>query len=486
VDAVTVEGPDRRAPVPGAVVAGHAVAACLVLGLALQTTEQSLPVIQPLAAAGITAGVFYLALVRWRRSASPFLEVGGAYVAVVTLYTVFPLLVFLANGLAYTRSSDNRLAAARPGPEEVGLIGWYHVLHLVVFAAAYLLARGSGGRRPRPRAVDTPTLIAAVAGYAAITGYFWFLALFFDLSASSYSESYLVAARLPLPLAQLANHLAGARFVLELVILAALFADYRRWRWVIGGWLAVLTVGAFMRLGSRTEMVLLWLAAAVMYDLMVRRLGLRRVVLPAAAGLLVFVILGFVRGGGLEKPAVYDRLLGQTEFEILFGNAFHVNRLVGAGRADPPVGATWADLLALVPQQVSPVSKVNPADWYVHTYFPDYAATGGGLAFGTIAESLLGGGLFGVVWRSVLLGLVLARFHARVAAATGRLWPMLLYVWVTVLVYQSFRATTFVLLGLLFYRFLPVALGVGLLGHMLGEIAARGPRPRVAGADAAS
>ena len=55
---------------------------------------------------------------------------------------------------------------------------------------------------------------------------------------------------------------------------------------------------------------------------------------------------------------------------------------------------------------------------------------------------------------------------------------MLLYVWVTVSVYQSFRATTFVLLGLLFYRFLPVALAVGLLSHVLREIATRAPRPR--------
>jgi hypothetical protein len=181
---------------------------------------------------------------------------------------------------------------------------------------------------------------------------------------------------------------------------------------------------------------------------------------------------------------VYDRLLGQTEFEILFGNAFHVNRLVGAGLADPPVGATWADLLALVPQQVSPVPKVSPADWYVRTYFPDYAATGGGLAFGTIAESLLGGGLFGVVWRSALLGLALARFHAHVSPATGRLWPLLLYVWMTVSVYNSFRATTFILLGYVSYRFFPVVLAVGLLSHVLREIATRPSRPGVAASDA--
>ena len=86
-----------------------------------------------------------------------------------------------------------------------------------------------------------------------------------------------------------------------------------------------------------------------------------------------------------------------------------------------------------------------------------------------------------MVWRSALLGLVLGRFHAWVSSAPGRLWPMLLYVWVTVSVYQSFRSTTFVLLGFLFYRFFPVALAVGLLSHVL-----KGDRPPCAAPAGAS
>jgi hypothetical protein len=150
------------------------------------------------------------------------------------------------------------------------------------------------------------------------------------------------------------------------------------------------------------------------------------------------------------------------------------------------VACCWADLLALIPQQVSPIPKLNPADWYVRTYFPVFAARGGGLVFGTIPESLVSDGVFGIVWRSGLLGLVLGRFHARVSPAMGRLWPLVLYVWVTVSVYQSFRVTTFVLLGLLFYRFVPVALAVGLLSHVLKVITARAPRPAVVAGDAAT
>ena len=91
-----------------------------------------------------------------------------------------------------------------------------------------------------------------------------------------------------------------------------------------------------------------------------------------------------------------------------------------------------------------------------------------------------------MVWRAALLGLALGRFHAWVSSVPGRLWPMLLYVWVTVSLYQSFRSTTFVLLGFLFYRFLPVALAVGLLSHVLKAIAARAPHPQGVARDAAT
>jgi hypothetical protein len=472
--------------VGGALVIEHVGVACLVFAIALHTTERSLPVVLPLVVAGAGAGAFYLALRLWRRSASPFFEVGGVYVAVVTLYTVYPLLGFLLMGLAYTQFNDSRLTRAAPGPEAVGLIGWYHVLHLLVFAGTYLLARGSGDRRAPLRSVEAPTLIASVAAYAAITGFFVFLGLFHDLSARTYNESYLVMWRLPLLLAQLANHLGGARFVLELVILAALFANYRRWRWVIGAWLAVATVLAVARLGSRTEIVLLWLAAAVMYDLTVRRLGMRQVVLPAVAGLVAFQAIGLLRGGVLSMSGPF-LFAYPSEFEVVFATAFHLDQLAAsAAPPAPPLGVVWSDLLALIPQQVSPIAKLNPADWYVRTYFPIFAASGGGLVFGTIPESLVSDGVSGIVWRSGLLGLVLGRFHARVSPATGRLWPMVLYVWVTVSVYQSFRVTTFFLLGLLFYRFLPVALAVGLLSHMLKVIAARAPRPGVVTGDAAT
>jgi hypothetical protein len=185
-------------------------------------------VILPILAATGSAGAFCWWLPRQRGDGFPYFEIGVVYVAVVWLYTVFPLVGLLVNGLRQTAANDMRLYLFRPTPGEVGLIGWYEAGHLAAFAAVYLMWRGRVKAREREFPLpDRATVVAAVSVYLVIAAYFLFLDFRFDLSARTYLESYLVTRRLPLEFAQLANHLGGARFILELVILAAMFRAIR-------------------------------------------------------------------------------------------------------------------------------------------------------------------------------------------------------------------------------------------------------------------
>ena len=475
--AAGVEAPARVArPAIGAGLLLVGMLLALLLGWAAVVPE-SLPVLLPMLAAAGCGGAFGLAV--WRRGrAFPFFEVGSVYVAVVTLYTVYPAVGFLVNGLAYTPFNDGRLVQARPTPEAIGTIAWYHVAHLLAFVTTYVLFRGraapAGARVGRP---DLATLLAAVLGYTTITAYLSFLGGFFDLTAASYIESYQVSSRLPLELAQLMNHLGGARFALELVILAWLFANYRRCRRVIAVWLGVMVLGGLVRLGSRTEVVLLLGAAVMMYHHFVRPVRLRQVGAAGLVGLGLFILLGLLRAGWRWSGSAgeVNPLFGYvTEFETIFANAYHVREVTLTGRVPALSPAFyWADVLALVPQQILPLAKVSPADWYVRTFFPVYAAAGGGLAFGTIPEAILAGGVLGMLARGAALGLVLACLHRYYVRRQGRLWPVILYVWATLLVYQSFRGTTFALVPLFFYRFLPVAVTIGVLAAVLRQTARR-------------
>ncbi len=445
-------------------------------------TERSLPVLLPLVGVAVSASAFYLVLSRTSGSATPCLEIGGVYVAVVSLYGLYPLAGFIANGLTYTPFSDNRLYSAHPTPAEIGGLGWYYVAHLAAFAAAYLLARGRApALEPRWRRPGLATVLAAVILYAAISAYLFFLHWALDLSASTYAGTYAVWRQVPLELAQLANHLGGIRLPLEFVLLAVLFARYERWRWLIAAWLAVGGAAAFVRLGSRTEFVWLIGAVALMYHYLVRPLRLRHALAGGAVTLVAFDILGMLRAGldPLALTAVNPLFGHNTEFEVVFANAYHLGRQLAAGAVpDIPSALRLADLLALVPQQLIPVEKVNPADWYVWTFFPVYAARGGGFVFGTIAEAVLGAGWVEAAGRGAALGVALAWLHRAVVRRPSSFWAFILYVWVSVQIYHSVRATTFMLLGYFVYRFVPAAVAVAVLAAVLREATRRPRLPR--------
>jgi hypothetical protein len=443
----------------------------LVLAVAVGT-EERIPVVLPIVAATGSAGAFCWAVWRWRRDGFPYFEIGVVYVAVVWLYTVFPLVGFLVNGLRYTPFNDLRLFVLQPTPGEIGSIGWYSTAHLASFIMAYLLWRG---RLRAPEATfpgpDRATVVAAVFAYLMIGAYLLLLPQFFDLSARTYAETFLLASRLPLELAQVANHLGGARFILELVVLAALFGNYARWRPLIAAWLTMMMVLAFVQRGGRTELVLLLAAAAMMYHHAVRPIRLRHVAFCGTTGLGLFLLLGFLRfgRGPAALTADVNPIFGHvTEFETILSNAYGLSRLKANGALeDMPIAFYLTDLLALIPQQALPVAKVSPAVWYVTTFFPDHAAMGAGFAFGTIAESIVGGGWLDAVGRGAVLGLLLATIHRYHVRRVPTFWSFIFYVWATVSVYQSFRATTFILVGLFFYRFLPVAIGVKMLASVL-------------------
>jgi oligosaccharide repeat unit polymerase len=409
--------------------------------------------------------------VLWRRrhGAIPWFEIGAVYVAVVTLYMAYPLVGFLALGQSYTPLNDGRLYMMHPGAEAIGRIGWLYVCHLGSFAAIYLLVRG---RLPRGAIVlQQPRLsvvIAILGVYLAIQGFDTFLGLFYDMSSDSYLGTYLVARRLPLVLAQFANHLNGIKYVLTLLLLAALFTRYPRSKAIIVGWIAVMAVITITKLGSRTELVLLILSAAIMYDTLVRAIRPSFLLAVGVVGLAGFIAFGALRNGArfTEDGVLRNPFSYSNEFETLFANAVHLDS-VRPSIGVLPVPFYLADFAALVPQQFAPFTKVDRGDWYVNRFFPEYAAMGGGLAFGTISESILTGDWLAALAAGAALGLCFALLHRFYTRRAGSFWTFVLYVWVTTLSYQSFRNSTFHLLVLFAYRFVPAVLFVNLLALAL-------------------
>jgi oligosaccharide repeat unit polymerase len=415
-----------------------------------------------------------LAVLWWRRGGRlPWFEIGVVYSAVVLVYGTYPLIKFFVLGPEYfAPQSDGRWSALRPSSDEVAAIAWCYVAHLAAFAVTYLAMRGRLPEKPpevqRP---GLPVMVAALVAYVLIQVFWVFLGVFYDTSAGSYLETYLVGQRLPLILAQLLNHLNGAKYPLAIVLLVGLFTRYPSSRWLIVGWIGVMGVLTLVRVGNRTDMALLVMSVAMLYHLLVRPIPPARIGFGVAAGLVLFIGFGMFREGlaGLSwNPFLYP-----AEFDILFGNAVELQRAHGNGSVGVLSPTFYlADFAALLPQQIAPFQKVDPAVWYVTTFYPEFAARGGGLAFGTMAEAVLTGGWLSAAARGGLLGLCFAAVH-RLYMRRPSYWVLVFYVWVTTLSYQSFRATTFYLLTLFAFRFLPVMFGVRIAAAALNRAAHR-------------
>jgi hypothetical protein len=451
------------------------LALLIVVAIFVTTTNTTtLPVTAPLSVALSVSIAFYWMLWRRRRRVVPWFEIGGLYVAAVTLYTAYPLVGFLAIGGRYAITNDLRLWLLQPSAWQVGEIAWLYVCHLGAFAAVYLVVRGRLPLRKRPlRPPTTAVFVAVGALYLMIQGFTIFVGLFYDTSATNYLETYLVYRRLPLLVAQAFNHLNGMKHALAVVLLAALFSRYPRSRAVIIWWIVVTGLITVTRLASRTELVMLVMASAMMYQLIVRPLPMHFVLAAAGVGLIGFTAFGVLRnallptGGFWSNPFAYA-----SEFEILMGNALDLAQKQSMGSLGLlPDGFHLADLTGLVPQQLAPFQKVDPAEWYVSTFYPVFAAQGGGLAFGTIAEAVLSGGWLSAAARGAALGFCFAEIHRFYARHASSYWILAAYVWLASLSYQSFRNRTFILLLLFVYRFLPVMIAVKVLVTILNRAA---------------
>jgi hypothetical protein len=406
----------------------------------------------------VVGAMIFLWVLWLREHTAPFFEIGAIYVTVVVLYTVYPLAGFLVNGLAYTPFNDNRLFSAQPTPQEIGTIGWYYVAHLLCFIGAYLLVRGRlVGRTLRYQSPGRISFHILIAFYLLVTGFVSYVNWRFGLWESSYIETYLIL--------QIASLLQGARFVLEVAILSVLFGEYRKYRAVIFIWFGWMLFSSFLRMGTRTELILFMIAMAILYHYLVHRIPLRLMVTGGLTLLALFVSFGLLRNAWLFSGATgsFNPFAYGSEFEAIFANAYDFRYGLSGASIQLPPGFYLADLLIMIPHQLLPFEKINPAEWYVTTFYPLYADLGGGLAFGTICESLVGGGWLDAGARGAALGIILALIHRRCILHRPSFWLFVFYVWLSTQMYQSFRNTTFFPLYLFVYRFLWVVLGIKIL-----------------------
>lgn len=407
---------------------------------------------------------FFVQLSRRNREV-PVDEIGTWYIALVTLYAVVPLLVYLVVGGEYSFLSDMRLFAAQPSASIVARIALYYDLYLATFAAVYLWTRARtypAMAFAAPGNTRTFVIIALWMASVALIP----LVLPRLTGAAGYAEAYAQIAALPLAVRQVFRLHQGTQFVLTVALVIVAFSNFRRLWWILPVWLANLAYLTVRGGGARASLMVSLGASMVLYHRYVRPFTWRRAVLIGVTGVVLFLGLGVLRtyrqlSSAAEAGVVTPTSVSGGEFEALFANAVDLEERMRLSRgAGVPPQRYASELFAAVPSQLLPFEKVDLADWYAASFYPEARELGHGFAFGVIAQSLVGYGLLELLLRAALLGFVFARLHGYYRRNSGSFWVTVFYVWLIVWTYNSFRNTSLSFLSSTVQQFLPTVLVV--------------------------
>jgi hypothetical protein len=453
-----------------AIVAATSVAAVFVAG-------ESRAIVLPILALLVCAVAYGVVLYR-RDGGLPVFEPASFAVAATVVYGAYPLVNFIAGGLAWSPYADNRLFVLAGDPAEVAAFGWRYAMYLVVFVFVYLLLRGKSGvrttamRRPS-RATRAAIVLVAVLSWGL-------LATVARVYGIQYSPSYAEAATgsvrgissLPLFVAQITQNVESVQLLLLQFVVALLMIEWRRHAWapfVLIGLLLFFTVDVVVTRGSRSALVLLLLATGLLYHRLVRPMKLVAVTAAGMALLIGVLGYGIVRDfRNYREPVAF--LTAANEFQSILGTPFDLQDRMRAGElVNIPWQIYWADLLALVPSQLLPFEKIDPSLWYLQIA----GIREGGYVFGLLAQAVVGYDWVELVLRGTVLALVLALLQRWYARHMESFWATMLMMFLSLWMYYTIRQSTFSFLYFLVYRFVPTVFVVQGLSYLL----ARASRP---------
>ncbi|MEA2336254.1 MAG: hypothetical protein QOE82_261, partial [Thermoanaerobaculia bacterium] len=392
---------------------------------------------------------------------------------------ILPLAGFLMMHGSWSPGCDTRLYAYPFSASELGMFGWRYVLYGVTFAITYLLIRRHAAVRTTAFSMPSPSTKAAILlVFAGLYIGKTLLKVVYHYDPDDpavYTNAAQVAAEAlarPLLIGQIGHNIHSAFLLSEFGVLILLTAYWRkRWcRYLLIAWLGSMAVRTAVQLGSRSVTVLLLLSAGVLYHRLVKPVSVRVAAVGGAALLSAFLVAGALRGnyesGVAEGPRV---LMAANEFQGLFTTALDLHKRKQSGELGPvPWQVYVSDFYFPVPSQFLPFQKIDPGAWYIDVI--GQTGAGIGYMFGVMSQAAIGLDWIEVAFRGAILAACLALMHRWYVRHALGFWPTLFYLFVSVWIYYTMRASTFYFLYNIVYQFLPLMVLTRLVDVLLRRI----------------
>ncbi len=304
--------------------------------------------------------------------------------------------------------------------------------------------------------------------FLLLSGYFFALELITDVDyyvtyqPEAIGRNIKAFASMPLLLLQISNKLFGILFVFKLAILYIVVSQCKKNKWffILLLWVTAEIIQAVYIKGARSGLVFLILATALFYHRMIKPLNTKYLVISGMVFFTLFIYMGLYRSytdiADMQADIARSEagvLSSGSEFQALLGTAYDVYKRKEAG-AKLPWYLYINDIMTILPpQQLMPFKKVLAADWYLEEI--GLGGKGVGFMWGVISQAIVGLDWFELAIRGAILGFILARFHRWYLRHKTRFLETLLYVYMCLRVYYTYRDTTLSILAFVVWEVIP-------------------------------
>lgn len=411
---------------------------------------------------------------RDRKTRALGLDLGVVFAAILLVYGFVPSVGLLLAHLGIRQLIDNRVSSGFE-VADVEEVQWMHLLLFLGFISGYFWGRSKSSiKLVEGFSLDAAKLLKPMVVLALII---LFLPLVFVMIwggvVTDYMSSYTVLRGAPILVQQMygvVNQLQFAVIVATVVVVVA--AKPHRHLWV-ALFLALNMIYASLAGGSRTLAFLAFFSYIVASSIFVPSFTWRKVSLSVFPALVLFMIAGMLRDKNDDADLLY--LFQTGEFTVLFINAVDLKDRFAAGWGQEVRFAFYlVDVLRLIPSQLLDGVKLDPAQWYAETFYPDYFDAGGGYAFGILSECVAGFGVLEAPIRGLLLGIAFRFLKNRLMGDRVTVAKVFVYIWLITVCYQAYRDTTFSIAVRALYQVIPVILVMSLFRSRKSRFGATG------------
>ncbi len=392
---------------------------------------------------------FYVLFSLIRREGKLELFDGGAIlIAITALYSTYPLLSLAMNGFEITPFADNRFKENQITASQVGLFAWNHVIYIAALSYSYLYFRPNKvSLNIQDQSIKTVSKGEILIGLLFMI----FLTLYSVIIPILFGDSP------PYFIKQLNNNFASLFFIMSIWFFVIALTNWNNnfFKILLFIYLLFELFKVVTGISGRSWFALHLIAFGILYHKLISPFSTRQVFVYGFLFIVFFLIFGFMATGqtGLISLGV-GFFTGNEEFTAVFATAYDIQMLINSGKVQEiPPQVIYFDLLNLIPSQLLPFEKIAQTDWYL--ILKGLQDDGIGLAFGVMAQGVIGFGKFELILRGILTGAFYGYLHKLINKRNLTVWMLVLYVFLLISGYQTYRAGTGYLLYFIVYQYLP-------------------------------